>query len=169
MNLALGLLRPTEGVVENSARRPIPIPQNFSASLLPWFSVRSNISFGRQKLDDDLLQEVASVFEITELLGSQSSKLSGGQVQRVLFARALYQRPDLLLLDEPLSNLDLPLTSRILSRLTNYMDQRYISALWITHRHFEARVLAHKVIHLECRTLRPIDIRELADTPVFTT
>jgi ABC-type nitrate/sulfonate/bicarbonate transport system ATPase subunit len=169
MNLALGLLKPTQGIVENRATRPIPIMQNFAASLLPWFSVKANLSFGRGRVDESLLQIVTALFEIDELLESRSSELSGGQVQRVLFARALYQQPDLLLLDEPLSNLDLPLTSRIRARLEPYLDERKISVFWITHRHFEARVLAHRVIHLENQMLRPLKIEELADTHVFTT
>lgn len=169
MNLALGLLKPTEGTVENRAARPIPIMQNFAASLLPWFSVKANMSFGIGTVDESLLQRLANLFEIDDLLVSRSSELSGGQKQRVLFARALYHQPDLLLVDEPLSNLDLPLTSRILGCLKKYLDERRISVFWITHRHFEARVLAHRVIHLENQELRPLKIQELADTQIFTT
>lgn len=169
MNLALGLLNPTEGVIDNYASKPIPILQNFAGSLLPWFSVKKNLSFGKGKHDDLLLSEVASLFEIDEILKSAASELSGGQIQRVLFARALYQKPDLLLVDEPLSNLDLSLTSRILTRLEKFLNEQDLSVLWITHRHFEARVLAHRVVHLENQMLRPLRLEELAAAQDFTT
>jgi ABC-type nitrate/sulfonate/bicarbonate transport system ATPase subunit len=77
--------------------------------------------------------------------------------------------PDLLLVDEPLSHLDLPSSSRILNRLAAFLSARKISVFWITHRHFEARVLANRVIHLENQTLRPLELKDLADKHAFTT
>ncbi len=169
MKLALRLLHPTTGVVDNHSVRPIPIMQNFAASLLPWLSVRKNLLFGNSTLGKALFQPIVSLFEIETLLELRPMQLSGGQIQRVLFARALYQHPDLLIVDEPLSNLDLALSHRILERLKGFLGDHQVSTFWITHRHFEAKVLAHRVIHLENQTLRPLQIDELADTHIFTT
>lgn len=169
MKIALGLLQPNSGVVENKAIHPIPIMQNFNASLLPWLRVRSNLLFGIAPGHESLFEAVVSLFEIDSLLESRPTELSGGQLQRVLFARALCQKPDLILVDEPFSHLDLPSTNRLLIRLGEYLSEHKISVFWITHRHFEAKALAHRIIHLENQTLRPLQLQLLADTQVFTT
>lgn len=169
MKIALGMLQPTSGVVESEALRPIPIMQNFYASLLPWLNIQRNLLFG---VDVDLngaFDKIVSLFEIGDYLHSPPTELSGGQLQRVLFARALCQRPDFLLVDEPLSHLDLPSSNRIIARLGNYLSENKISVFWITHRHFEARLLANRVIHLENQVLRPLQVHELADAQAFTT
>jgi NitT/TauT family transport system ATP-binding protein len=169
MKIALGLLPPISGTVNNQALRPIPIMQNFYASLLPWLNVRKNLLFGIDAERGASLETIVSLFEIDAYLQSRPTELSGGQLQRVLFARALCQQPDLMLVDEPLSHLDLPSSNRILTRLEAYLTEHKISVFWITHRHFEARVLAHRVIHLENQTLRPLQVHELAEAHAFTT
>jgi NitT/TauT family transport system ATP-binding protein len=169
MKIALGLLPPSSGIVMNQALRPIPIMQNFYASLLPWLNVRKNLLFGVDPEREPSLETIVSLFEIDAYLQSRPTELSGGQLQRVLFARALCQQPDLILVDEPLSHLDLPSSNRVLARLEKLLTERKVSVFWITHRHFEARFLAHRVIHLENQTLRPLEVHELADAQAFTT
>lgn len=162
LRLALGLLQPTAGAVESQAVKPIPLMQNFATSLLPWFTVRTNLCFGAGESGSSLFEKIAVLFEIESLLDARPGELSGGQIQRVLFARALCQKPDFLIVDEPLSNLDIPLSNRILARLKEYLSEEKVSIFWITHRHFEAGVLANKIFHLENRKLQAIQPQELA-------
>ena len=169
MKIALGLLLPKSGLVTNQAVRPIPIMQNFYGSLLPWLTVKRNLLFGLNAEAITLSEDLISLFEIEPYLNSHPTELSGGQLQRVLFARALCHQPDLILLDEPLSHLDLPASNRVLNRLDLFLAKHRISAFWITHRHFEARVLANRVIHLENQNLRALQVQELADLQTFTT
>lgn len=168
MKMALGLLSPSSGVVINKAIRPIPVMQHFSASLLPWLTVKSNLLFGVEDDREALLKDLASIFEIDAYLQSYPTRLSGGQLQRVLFVRALCQQPDLILVDEPLSHLDLPSSNRIISRLDTFLSEHRISVFWITHRHFEARVLAHRIIHLENHALQTLEVHELVGIQDFT-
>lgn len=167
MKLALGLLPPASGIVRNQAVRPIPVMQNFYSSLLPWFNVKKNLLFGIGADREASFDTIASLFEIDAYLQSPPTELSGGQLQRVLFARALCQQPDIILVDEPFSHLDLPTSNRILTRLDAFLSERKISVFWITHRHFEARLLAHHVIHLEHQTLRKVEVHELGNSQSF--
>ncbi len=83
------------------------------------------------------------------------SQLSGGEQQRVAIARALVARPRLLLLDEPMSNLDAPLRERLLEELKSLQDRLKITTVYITHDRAEAKALTARIVQMEAGRIKP--------------
>lgn len=119
-------------------------------AIFPHFSVYENIAFplhqNKTKKDeiDIVVRKLATDLDITNLLFRKPAKLSGGEKQRVALARTLAMKPDVLLLDEPLSSLDAKLRSetRMMLRKLNQKGQTIVH---VTHDYEEALVLANKV------------------------
>lgn len=115
-------------------------------ALFPHLSVQENIAFGIRKLSGS--SQRSRVVEMLELAGLSDEaekyphELSGGQQQRVALARALAPKPDLLLLDEPFSNLDVALRERLSAEVGNILRSQGISALLVTHNQNEAFAMA---------------------------
>ena len=111
-------------------------------ALFPHMDVERNVAFGLQRLSRSERQaRVAEVLELVGLSGSGTRyphELSGGQQQRVALARALAPRPDLLLLDEPFSNLDVELRERLAHEVRNILKAANTTALLVTHDQLEA-------------------------------
>jgi iron(III) transport system ATP-binding protein len=111
-------------------------------ALFPHMDVTRNVAFGLQHLDKaGRQQRVLEVLELVGLAGSAARyphELSGGQQQRVALARALAPRPDLLLLDEPFSNLDVDLRERLAQEVRNILKAAQATALLVTHDQLEA-------------------------------
>ncbi|HWL94843.1 MAG TPA: molybdenum ABC transporter ATP-binding protein [Phycisphaerae bacterium] len=108
----------------------------FQDSLLfPHMSVQDNLLYGCPRAEDGAasLHEIASLLEIDEHLGKRPHELSGGEQRRVSLGRAVLSRPQLLLLDEPLTGLDAPLGLRVLGRLRLVLDRFAIPALYVSH------------------------------------
>jgi iron(III) transport system ATP-binding protein len=111
-------------------------------ALFPHLSVEDNISFGLHK--QPRLEREARVREVLALVGLSSSaqryphELSGGQQQRVALARALAPKPQLLLLDEPFSNLDVELRERLALEVRGILKEAQTTALFVTHDQMEA-------------------------------
>ena len=111
-------------------------------ALFPHMDVASNVAFGLQRLSRS--EREARVAEVLTLVGLEGSgsryphELSGGQQQRVALARALAPRPDLLLLDEPFSNLDVELRERLAHEVRNILKAANTTALLVTHDQLEA-------------------------------
>ncbi|MGH7852368.1 MAG: molybdenum ABC transporter ATP-binding protein [Candidatus Binatia bacterium] len=126
------------------------VPQE--AALFPHLSVRKNILFGAErgghsgKSTDISMEHVLEVLEIAHLLPRPVTQLSGGEVQRVAFARAILSRPRLLLLDEPLAALDIGLKERILPYLGRVRDKFGIPIIYVTHNVTEVLTLADWVL-----------------------
>lgn len=124
--------------------------QNYA--LFPSMNVRENIEFGLKtaKVSSAEIQErvaeVASQVNLTEEhLGKQISDLSGGQQQRVAIARALVMRPSILLLDEPLSNLDARLRKQLRAQLKRLQAEVGITTVYVTHDQEEALSLSDRI------------------------
>ncbi|WP_396435466.1 ABC transporter ATP-binding protein [Limnohabitans sp.] len=111
-------------------------------ALFPHLDVGSNVGFGLAHLAKaERAQRVAEVLELVGLAGSNkrfAHELSGGQQQRVALARALAPKPDLLLLDEPFSNLDIDLRERLAQEVRNILKAAQATALLVTHDQLEA-------------------------------
>ncbi|MFS8523922.1 MAG: ABC transporter ATP-binding protein [Limnochordales bacterium] len=122
-----------------------------SYALYPHMTVYENIAFPlriRRRPKDEIdrrVREVAKMAQIDELLDRKPSQLSGGQQQRVALCRALVREPDLLLLDEPLSNLDARLRIETRSEIKRLQAELGITTVLVTHDQIEAMTMAERV------------------------
>ncbi|NOU97031.1 ATP-binding cassette domain-containing protein [Paenibacillus sp. LMG 31456] len=161
--LLAGLYKPTEGAVwfdgrnmnqtEPEKREIGMVFQNYS--LYPHMTVLENISFPlkmQQLSKKDRLQQVQEISEllhIDHLLDRKPGLLSGGQQQRVAIARALVKRPKLLLLDEPLSNLDARLRIELREEIRLIQQELRITTVLVTHDQEEAMSVSDRVLLLK--------------------
>jgi molybdate transport system ATP-binding protein len=116
------------------------VPQEYL--LFPHLRVRDNLGFSRASTNE--LEEVAELLLVDHLLTRRPRRLSGGEQQRVALGRALLSRPKLLLLDEPFSALDRPLRSQVVSRLRDYIRERGLLLLLVSHDESDAVALAQE-------------------------
>lgn len=118
-------------------------------ALFPHLNVCENIAFGLQNLSKtERLARVQQALELVRLQGflkRYPHELSGGQQQRVAFARALVRNPQLLLLDEPFSNLDNEVRQQVIDETREIFKQQQTSAIFVTHNKSEAFALADTV------------------------
>ena len=116
-------------------------------ALFPHLSAAANIAFGLSKksFPDQRVRELAELVGLVGLLEKYPHELSGGQQQRVALARALAPRPDLLLLDEPFSNLDTDLRERLSLELREIIKASGATAVLVTHDQQEAFAIADEI------------------------
>lgn len=123
--------------------------QNYA--VFPHMTVFENIGFGlrMQKLPDDevtrRVERTAGLMHIEQLLKRYSGELSGGQRQRVAVARALAMEPDVILMDEPLSNLDALLRMEMRAELKGVLAESKTTAIYVTHDQVEAMSMADRI------------------------
>jgi putative spermidine/putrescine transport system ATP-binding protein len=121
-------------------------------ALFPHLSVADNVGFGLRSLRvprperDARVREMLSMVEMGDLAHRLPRELSGGQQQRVALARALALRPAVLLLDEPLSNLDAQLRIRMREEVRVLVKRLEMTTLFVTHDQEEALVLADRIV-----------------------
>ena len=152
LRLIAGFERPDEGqilVADEDVTAQPPEKRNFGMvfqhyALFPHLSVAGNVAFGLESRGvprEQRLARVAEVLPLVDLGGFEDRKvqeISGGQQQRVALARALAPDPRLMLLDEPLSNLDPSLRERTRRELKSAIRRVGITAVWVTHEQEEA-------------------------------
>lgn len=119
-------------------------------ALFPHMTVTENIIFGLKGLNRKEKQErLIEMLELINLKGFEARypyELSGGQQQRIAIARALAPRPTLLLLDEPFSNLDADLRSKIREDIKIILRQTGTTSIFVTHDKEDARALADRIV-----------------------
>jgi thiamine transport system ATP-binding protein len=135
-------------------------------ALFPHLNVAQNIAFGLVEQGIPKRERRSRVGELLELIGLSGfearrvQQLSGGEQQRVALARALAPRPRLLLLDEPLSNLDLALREELKEQLRDLLGALHISALYVTHDQSEAFTLAERIAVMRAGHLQQVAARD---------
>jgi iron(III) transport system ATP-binding protein len=122
-------------------------------ALFPHMTVAKNIEFGLKKMNKNeknkRSKEVLELVNLSEFKERYPYELSGGQQQRVALARALAPKPSLLLLDEPFSNLDADLQSKIRNELKAILKKANTTSIFVTHDKEDSMAIADKVIILE--------------------
>jgi iron(III) transport system ATP-binding protein len=164
LRLIGGFLRPDEGTISmdgqeiSSKLRCIPPDKRNmsmvfqSYALWPNRTVFENVAYGLKLRKVSSAQIRSMVSEVLELVGMHGlekrypPELSGGQQQRVALARALVVKPDILLLDEPLSNLDAKLRVRMRDEIKDIHRKSHITFVYVTHDQDEAMVMADCII-----------------------
>jgi len=140
--------------------------------LYPHMRIRENLGFGLKMRGApgreirDRVEEIAGVLGIRDRLGQWPHQLSGGEAQRVALGRALVRRPDLLLLDEPLSNLDPPLRRKLREEIRRLQRSYAVTTLHVTHDQEEAMALGGRMGIMNAgRLLETGRSQEIYDSP----
>ncbi len=151
LHIIAGLLTPTEAVIDNAFKNSACMFQE--PRLLPWKTAEDNISLGLKALNMSKPERQQHARQIATSLGlSQDDlrkyphELSGGMQSRIALGRALIVQPDLLLLDEPFSALDIGLKLELYALLRQHITKRGTAVLMITHDLMEAVRLADRII-----------------------
>lgn len=134
-------------------------------ALFPHLSVRKNVAFGLRP-GGASVDELLERFRIGHLAETKPGVLSGGERQRVALARALARRPEVLLLDEPLSALDAHTRGLIRAELRELLDQLALPSIFITHDFHDAAVLAGRAAVIVAGEIRQVGrVTSLASRP----
>lgn len=171
MKLIAGLMQPTKGdilfdqesVIEIAAEKRGAVMVFQNHLLFPYMTIGENIGFGlkmRGEKKSYIRKQVADMLDLIQLPGIESrkpSQLSGGQQQRVALARALVIKPRLLLLDEPLSNLDAHLRDEMRDLIRTIQNDLAITTLFVTHDQQEAVLMADTIALLFEGVLQQVD------------
>jgi multiple sugar transport system ATP-binding protein len=184
LNLICGLEKPTEGRIFFGEDDVTELPpenrgvglvfQNYA--LYPHLTARQNILFPLQNLKGEarpdkarmlaMVEEAAKLVQISELLDRKPSEMSGGQQQRVAIARALVKRPRVLLLDEPLSNLDARLRLQTREEIRRIQRETGITTVFVTHDQEEAMSISDMIVVMKKGVLQQIGKpQEVYDDP----
>ncbi|MBO6230782.1 MAG: ABC transporter ATP-binding protein [Ruminiclostridium sp.] len=175
LNLISGLETPTEGKIFFDSDDVTDVPpelrgiglvfQNYA--LYPHLTVMQNIIFplenlkGNKKLTKEQMkrkaEEAAKLVQIDGLMERRPSELSGGQQQRVAIARALVKTPRVLLLDEPLSNLDARLRLRTREEIRRIQRETGITTIFVTHDQEEAMSISDLIIVMKDGKIQQTD------------
>ena len=185
LNLICGLLKPTEGKIFFGEDDVTGLPpenrgvgmvfQNYA--LYPHLTVEKNIQFplenlkGADKLSKEEMSkrvlEAAKLVQIDHLLERKPNELSGGQQQRVAIARALVKLPRVLLLDEPLSNLDARLRLQTREEIRRIQQETQITTIFVTHDQDEAMSISDMIVVMKDGIVqqigKPQNVYELYD------
>ncbi len=174
LNLLCGLLTPTEGKIYFGDDEVTNLPaenrgvgfvfQNYA--LYPHLTVMQNITFplenlkGKDKLTKEQMRgkafEVAKLVQIDDLMNRKPSQLSGGQQQRVAIARALVKMPRVLLMDEPLSNLDARLRLQTREEISRIQKETGITTVFVTHDQEEAMSISDMIVVMKDGVIQQI-------------
>ena len=159
LRILAGFIEPDRGVVYLGDKDITNLPPNLRSTntifqkyaLFPHLTVYENIAFPlrMKKMDSDYIdtevKKMLKMIELEEHASKKPNQLSGGQQQRVSIARALVNKPEVLLLDEPLSALDAKLRQNLLIELDNIHEEVGITFIFITHDQQEALSISDRI------------------------
>ena len=160
LRMIAGFYEPDSGEIHLAGRqieRVPPYARNTAMvfqeyALFPHMNVYENVSYGLRvrrrsaKVIREKVGEALALMQLTGLEDRYPNQMSGGQQQRVAVARALVMEPDVLLLDEPLSNLDAKLRETVRVELRNIQQQMGLTTIYVTHDQQEALSMSDAVI-----------------------
>jgi len=175
LRMIAGFLEPSEGTIEMDGRRisapgsTLP-PEKRNMSMIfqsyaiwPNMTVAENVAFGlevRRMPKDEMrvkVQRILDVVQMGHLGGRYPQELSGGQQQRVALARAIVVQPAVLLLDEPLSNLDANLREEMRYEIRRLHDEFHITTVYVTHDQAEAMVASDRIAVMNQGRVEQVD------------
>ena len=174
LNLICGLLKATEGKIYFDEDDVTNVPAEYRGvgivfqnyALYPHLTVEKNIMFplenfkGADKLSKDEMKkralEAAKLVQIDQLMDRKPAELSGGQQQRVAIARALVKKPRVLLMDEPLSNLDARLRLQTREEIRRIQRETKITTIFVTHDQEEAMSISDLIVVMKDGVLQQI-------------
>ena len=141
-----------------------------SYALYPHLKVYDNIAFGLRlrkepKAEIDArVREAAETLGLTEFLDRRPGALSGGQRQRVAMGRAIVRRPQVFLMDEPLSNLDAKLRVQMRAEISQLQDDLGVTTIYVTHDQVEAMTMGDRVAVMRKGRLQQVARRRRSTT-----
>ena len=175
LRMIAGFIQPSDGVIEmdgqilSSAATCLP-PERRRMSMIfqsyaiwPNMTVAENVAFGlkiRKLPSAEVRRKVDAVLEIIrmrDLRDRYPAELSGGQQQRVALARAIVVQPEILLLDEPLSNLDANLREEMRFEIRRLHDEFRITTVYVTHDQAEAMVTSDRIVVMNQGKIEQVD------------
>ncbi|MGF9763932.1 ABC transporter ATP-binding protein [Microvirga sp. 0TCS3.31] len=183
LRMVAGLIKPTDGNIVVGAQDITKMPPYRrdmglvfqSYALFPHMTVAKNVAFGLEMRSvprpeiEQRVKEALAMVRLEALSERKPRELSGGQQQRVALARALVIRPSILLLDEPLSNLDAKLRDEMRNEIRDIQQNLGITAVFVTHDQVEALSMCDKVVVMRGGKLEqigtPVDVYEHPATP----
>ena len=163
INLINGLIKPDQGKISLNDVTLVATKQNIfvppeqrnigtvfqDALLFPHLRVIKNLTYGAKNINRQKFDEIINVLNINHLLKRYPAMLSGGEKQRVAIGRALLTNPKLLLMDEPLSALDMPRKKELLSYIDTLVNEFKVPIIYVTHNINEVKRIANYVVILE--------------------
>ncbi|OTQ32653.1 molybdenum ABC transporter ATP-binding protein [Gilliamella apicola] len=163
INLINGLIKPDQGKISLNDMTLVATKQNIfvppeqrnigtvfqDALLFPHLRVIKNLTYGAKNINRQKFDEIINVLNINHLLKRYPAMLSGGEKQRVAIGRALLTNPKLLLMDEPLSALDMPRKKELLNYIDTLVNEFKVPIIYVTHNINEVKRIANYVVILE--------------------